>query len=229
MNRAIAIRKDDNYNEIAELTLPSIKKYVDKCKTDLIFISDCKGYHPHYRILQFWELFDTYDQILSLDIDVLIRSDCPDIFKYSELCSCGDKSPILYSVFEDKGSRELDRHNRIQFIQDKFGPVDWTEDYINTGFSLFLKDSKPIFEPVSEDKLWMDLGYDDVYLMYKIHQLGLQDRVFELPCSFNHMSLFNEWFNPQNSFVLHFAGMGQLFGQKSRIDNIKYALEHWYK
>jgi lipopolysaccharide biosynthesis glycosyltransferase len=204
---------------MAALTLPSIEKYAKKCNADLIFLTDKKGLHTHYKILQFYDLFDTYDNILSMDIDIIVRPDCPNIFNMRK------ENTVLMSVFEDVGSRQIDRRTRMQFIQDKFGPVGWTKNYINTGFCLFSKDSKPIFEPVLEDKLWMDLGYDDVYLMYKIHQLLMQDRVVEFPNIFNFMSLFAEdGTNPLNAFILHFAGQGNLFGKNSRIENIKYGL-----
>lgn len=201
--RLIAVRSDDNVKDYAELTLPLIEDYAQKCEADFLQIQDCKGLHPHYRIMQFYELFDEYDRILSMDSDVIIRSFCPNIFNEISF-------DTIATVLEDKGSRQEDRRQRLKLVQEKFGDVGLKEGYINTGFALFSKDHKDLFKERDENNLWMSYGYDDVYLRYMIEKLNL--KIQELPYQFNHMSMFSEEWNGFqsrfNSFVIHYAGQG---------------------
>lgn len=201
--RLIAVRSDGNVKEYADFTLPIIKDYAEKCESEFLQISECQGLHPHYRIMQFYELFDEYDRILSIDSDVIIRSFCPNIF---------DLIPVekIATVLEDKGSREADRRNRLKLMQDKFGNIGLESGYINTGFALFSKEHKDLFKERDENNLWMDFGYDDVYLRYMIHKFNFE--IVELSYKFNHMSMFSEDWNENksrfDSYVMHYAGRG---------------------
>lgn len=208
----ITTRLDDNDKDISSITLKNLKWYAQKCQADFEIISDCKNLHHHYRIMQFYDLFEKYDRILSLDADILILKNCPNIFNYVPKEKIG-------TVFEDKGSRQLDRRNRIKKIQDKFGDVNWNEGYINTGFAVFSKMHREIFKHT--ENLWLDLGYDDVFLGWKINKLGL--KIEELPHKFNHMSMFSENNGPSrfDSFCIHYAGQGGFHPFKSRLNMMK--------
>lgn len=205
----IATRLDDNNKDISNITLKNLKWYAKKCKADFEIISDCEGIHPHYRIMQFYDLFKRYDRILSLDSDILILKTCPNIFNHVPKEKIG-------TIFEDKGSRQKDRRNRIQKIQEKFGDVNWNENYINTGFALFSKMHREIFEPAKD--LWLDLGYDDVFLGWRIHKSGFE--IQELSYKFNHMSMFSEGkdLSRFDSYVIHYAGQASFTNCKNRLE-----------
>uniref|UniRef100_A0A6M3XS86 Putative glycosyltransferase n=1 Tax=viral metagenome TaxID=1070528 RepID=A0A6M3XS86_9ZZZZ len=197
----IVTRADDGVRDYTEFTFPYLKKYAEKCDAEFIVITDTKDIHMHYRILQFYELFDDYDRILSLDSDTLVLKSCPDIFKLVPFSK-------VATIFEDKGSRQADRRERIKKASERFGKIAWYEGYINTGFALFSREHKFIFEPKEEKELYMDLGYDDVYLGYQIFKYGIG--IHELSYRFNHMSMFSEDWNMNasrfDSYVIHYAG-----------------------
>jgi len=201
--RAIVTRADDKIAVMSDITHPVIKMYADRCKAEFIILEDSKNLHMHYRILQLYDLFEKYDRILSLDTDILVMPDCPNLFELV---------PDTYDVatiFEDVGSRKEDRRNRIKKVQKKLGNIGWQKGYTNTGCSLYNKSCRDIFKFKNEDELWMDLGYDDVYLGYHINRLKL--KVFELPCTFNFMSVFAEpstGLSKADAHVLHYAGRG---------------------
>lgn len=210
-SRLIATRADENHKQIAEITHPNIKRYADFCKADFLSIEDCKDEHRHYRILQFYNLFDEYDRILSIDTDILVLKTCPDVFEIVKYEDVG-------SIFEDVGSRKKDRKGRILKIQDQFGDIGWTSGYINTGFAVFSKCHKEIFK---KEDLYMDLGYDDVWLGYRIRKFGF--KIHELPIQMNFMSMFTEpWSNEDrtSAHVLHYAGKG-FYPFMDRVKQIK--------
>ena len=211
MKLAIATRADENKKEMTDITHPVLQNYAEKCKADFIVLGDQGEPHYHYRILQLYKLFDKYDRIISMDSDILIKDDCPNLFNVVP-------EEMIGSVLEDKGSRLIDRRERIQKIQMRFGDVGWKTGYINTGVAVFSKEHKDIFK---RRQLWFDNGYDDVYLGYWINKLGF--KISELPFQFNHMRCFSEDWNGNpdrfNSYIIHYAGGG--FDKSKQLTEIK--------
>jgi len=194
--RLVVTRSDDSQNEMAEITHPIIRKYSDKCEADFMILSDNLGYKSsHYRILKLYDLF----------IFDVVPKDC------------------IGTIFEDVGSRQQDRRNRIRMVQEKFGDVEWKSGYINTGVALFPRESRIIFEQKPENELWNELGYDDVWLGYMIRKYKLE--IFELDPIWNFMSMFSESWNMNKSrfeaHIIHYAGMGFRLANKGRIEILK--------
>jgi len=215
MKRLIATRSDETQTDMAILTHPLLKSYAERCGADFKVIEDCKGLHKHYRIMQFYDLFEEYDSILSVDTDILISNKCPNIFEVVP-------ENHIASIYEDVGSRQEDRRKRITLVQKQFGDVGWKTGYINTGFALFPKSSREIFKPVSEENLWLGLGFDDVYLGYQIHKMNIP--IYELPIEYNFMSMFTEnWCGKSraDAFVTHYAGQGGFIPILERVGLMK--------
>jgi len=217
MNLAITIKADENVDEMYFLTLPYIMKYADKIGAEVVRLKDNKGLHYHYKILQLYDLFEKYDRIIVFDCDIVIRKDCPNLF---------DIVPYKYigTVLEDKGSRLQDRRERIRKVQEKWGDIGWKEGYINTGVAVFSKCHRDIFK---KRELWLDNGYDDVYLGYWINKLGY--KIFELPYTLNHMRMFSETWNGSpskfDSWIIHEAGGG--IDKSQQIISLKSDIAYW--
>lgn len=201
--RCIVTRADDVIFDMTNITFPYLKKYADFCNADFLVINDSKNIHSHYRILQFYDLFDYYDRIISLDCDILIMKTCPNLFDVVDKKNIG-------SIFEDVGTRKFDRRERLQKIQNKFGNLEIKSGYINTGVSIFSKEHKDIFKYDDKTELYLDLGFDDVYLTYMIHKYNF--KIQELDYIWNFMSMFEESWNDNksrfNAFITHYAGGG---------------------
>ena len=90
------------------------------------------------------------------------------------------------------------------------GDIDWIEGYINTGVAIFSKEHRDIFKYVPDkDKLWMDLGYDDVFLGWRINEAKHEIQQFHPYLNF--MSMFTEpWsgLKKSDAEIIHYAGMG---------------------
>ena len=195
---AIVTRADNTIKEMTDITHPIMRKYAEKIGADFIILNDNKGLHHHYRILQLYDLFDEYDRIISMDSDVLLTPDCPNLFEVVPENKIG-------VVYEDIFSRTQDRRMRIAKAQQQFGDINWIAGYINTGCMVFSKMHKDLFAPDRE--LYMDLGYDDVYLGYWIVKLGYKTESLSL--KFNYMHHFDEGgTNRLYAYVIHYAGQG---------------------
>lgn len=203
MKNLVLTRADEDVSGYTKITHPIIIKYASKCNADFKILSDCKGLHKHYRILQLHDLFNAYDRIMVLDSDVLIKKSCPDLFKLVPENNIG----ILY---EDVGTREKDRRERIRKAKEFYGDCDWEAGYINSGVAVFSKIHQDLFKFQEEKtKLWMGLGYDDVHLGWLIASKKYE--IFHLFPYYNFMSMFTEEpFNLkiENAEIIHFAGMG---------------------
>lgn len=222
--RLIVTRADEDVANYTKITHPVIKKYAKKCKADFDILSDCKGLHKHYRILQLYDLFEDYDRIMVIDSDVLIKKSCPNLF---------DEVGKAYvaSVFEDVGTRKADRHGRIQKANAKYGDRGWSVGYINTGVALFSKEHRDLFqvEP-TWDELYMDLGFDDVFLGWRIHANGYP--FYKLDPKYNFMSMWCE--DPFNmslsdAQIIHFAGMGHwpIVRKDLQIERLYNLMKHY--
>jgi len=204
MKLLMVTRADDKVKEIAELTHPVLKRYAEKWDADFLVLSedyDSKGWGiVHYRLMRLYDLLEKYDRILNIDSDVVINKTCPNLFDIVPY----DKIGVIY---EDVGTRELDRKNRIRLIQLKWGNIGWIENYINSGVCLVSKPHREIFKRYN-GKLWEKHGYTDVFFGYQIHRLNLE--IFELDWHYNHMSIFSEAWNGRasrfDSHIIHYAG-----------------------
>jgi hypothetical protein len=210
--KAVVTRAKDNY-DLAKISHPVLKEYAKQCKADFIIINEEKinlGDYS-YEILQCYKLFDTYDRILIVDSDVLIRSQCPDLFAIVPNESVG-------VIYEDRYLRKAHRRECMRKYQEKFGDVGWENGYINSGVFLISRCHKEILN-FSREHLWNEMGYDDIVIGYNIKKLGFP--VYELSYKFNHMSMFSELgANWLTSYVIHYAGRG-FSGKKSRFEQMQ--------
>lgn len=215
MKKLIVTRADDNVKDWSDITHPIIKEYAKKVDADFLILND-GTVHPysHFRILKCYDLFDKYDRILSLDTDILIMPNCPNIFDVVPEDSIG-------TVLEDKGSRLQHRRQIILEAQKQFGDCNWREGYVNTGVFVVSKCHKELFS-IQEKNMWHGFGEDDVTLGYQINKLNL--KLFELPFQYNHMSMFSENWNNYasrfDSYIIHYAGNG-FYPQVSRVEQMK--------
>jgi len=207
MKLLITTRADEGIKDMTDITHPIIKKYAERVGADFLVLShkppsDSGDNRPHYRILKHFELHEQYDRILHLDSDMIVLPDCPNLFEAVPYEKIG-------TVLEDKGSRRTARRQVIQQIQQKFGPLGWREEYINTGLLLTSKCHRDIFQAINGE-YWTGFGSDDAQLGYLIKKMKYE--IMDLPFQYNHMTMFSEsWNNSPNRFsshIIHYGGRG---------------------
>jgi len=209
----VATRSDEGVASYTEITHPIIQNYAKSLDADFIILKNIEGWHRHHRIFQLYDLLDKYDRIVVMDSDVLIVKGCPNILEIVKYNKIG-------TIFEDVGTRKEDRRNRIIKIQNTRGDVGWRDGYINSGVCVFSKIHKDLFKVDDPNNLWLDLGFDDLELAYRINQMQLE--IQELPYNLNFMSMFTEnpfYMTKSDALILHFAGNGfnQWFSKSEQI------------
>tara|TARA_Y100000034_G_scaffold135536_1_gene207862 strand:- start:15748 stop:16449 length:702 start_codon:yes stop_codon:yes gene_type:complete len=220
MKKLIVTRGDDVIKSQTDISIPIIQKYAGKIGADFRLLDHDLSHIPclkgnlgrfHARIFKLHDLFDKYDRICHIDADVIVCPACPNIFNEVPYEKVG-------TVFEDKGNRRADRLNRIIKIQALWGDVGWTNDYMNTGFCIFSKCHKSIFD--CGNVYYTGPGYDDMQIMYKIKEMKIP--VHELSWNWNAMSMWfdgvdNKYKKLNEAYAVHHAGAGHTWLTKDRI------------
>lgn len=230
--KLIVSTADETITNITDLTFPIIKHFAKQWDADFMVLGRWADEEacPHpkgrifYRTFRCYDLLNEYSRILHLDADTIISKICPNPFdEFPE-----DKIAVLY---EDKGSRCIDRRNRIRKVQELFGYINHEKNYINTGFLLFSKAHKELFRP-HKGKYYTDLGFDCAFYSYKIHELKLP--VHEIDYKWNTMSMHcEEWHGSSSrfdSYILHYAGVAGFpdKGSRSRTELIRDDIQEIY-
>lgn len=205
MKRAIVTRADAKL-EYFKFVKPIFVDYAKKCNADFIILDHLPPFftednRPHWRILKVLQLLEKYERVLLLDADMLIMPNCPNLFDIVPEGKIG-------SIYEDKGSRKASRIDVICKIQNKFGVVDWFSGYTNAGTFLLDRTHKNLFMPGPQRQYWLGWGSVDAHFGWQIHKNKYE--VFELPYTYNHMSMFSESWNGHpsrfDSYIIHYAG-----------------------
>jgi hypothetical protein len=204
---AVVTRADDNIKKMAYLTHPHIAKYAYLCGADFIVydfnpVVLTSDNRPHYRILRGKDDLLIYNRILFIDTDVIISRDCPNIFEEVPYNCIG-------SVFEDVGTRRIDRRGKIAAMQEKWGDVGWKTGYTNAGVFVVSDCHRGIFDS-HDGEYWLEWGSADLHMSYMAHKHGY--KFHELSYQWNHMTMFSEeWNGCKNrfdSYIIHYAGAG---------------------
>ena len=156
--------------------MPGQQDYARRLGADHIVLRRpvIKSSSPFYEIFQIHRLFEDYGRILYLDIDVLVRDDCPDLFARVPHNALG--------VFME--SRLVDRTAEIRHIQTLWPALNWTEDYFNNGVMVTSRLHRDLFRP--EAGLPVGLRFSDQTVMnYRAAALRL--RLYDIGFDLNYM------------------------------------------
>jgi lipopolysaccharide biosynthesis glycosyltransferase len=205
--RLVVTRADNRVKKITELTHPVLRNYAKKCNADFnVTTGPSDEPHPkyHYRSHKIYPMFDDYDRILHIDSDILVKDNCPNLFDMVP----SDKVGVL---FEDIGSRQENRRQRMKHIQAEREDIGWNKGYTNSGVLMLSNMHREIFNPdLHEYPLWEKDGTAELENGYRLKMLGFE--VYELDYTFNHMSMFSEAWNNYasrfESYIIHYAGGG---------------------
>jgi hypothetical protein len=192
------ICQGEAYQKIAKVTHPTIKAYAKKIGADFLCISEKKisTTSIHWEKFQVFDLLNTYDRILFLDTDLIIREDCPDLFGFVPEDKLGafDEAP-----FTDR-SKEL-----IIDTCKAYGVTlpGWNGKYYNTGVMVISKRHKHLFK---KPELEYYSFYEQTYLNMRIAEQKIE--MFDLEYRFNRMTCMDAYTGEDRhaSFIIHYAG-----------------------
>lgn len=203
------------YTEIAQLTHPSIREYATRIAAEFICIEGPED-SPHWNKFQIFNLLKTYDRILYVDTDLIIRDDCPNLF---DMVSQNQLGIFEEGSFSPRGG----------YIQSALSvykeTLDWDGKYYNTGVMVLSRCHRELFrEPEPWVKTAGDFLEEQTFLNLRI----LKNRIpiFPLPYTFNRMTLMDALTGESrlNSYIVHYAGAPNHF---ELLDIIRQDLTQW--
>ncbi len=204
------------YNQIAELTFPSIKKYAEKIGADFIELqpNDLYKKFPHYLKCELGKVLEKYDRICYIDADIIVSPLAPNIF---------EKVPENKMGLFEEGKYE----NRLANLQNYFnekGLKATATQYFNTGVIVASKEHKKVFEV---PETFQNNFYEQTYLNYRIYKLEME--VVGLSYKFNRMTLADQRTGEHRlaSYFVHYAGLSQQLAPDAFLNLIKHDLSEW--
>ncbi len=204
------------YKSISKLTQPSLKAYAKKIGAEFFCINDQKisKTTPHWEKFQIYEMLDTFDRILYVDTDILIRSDCPDLF---EEVPEGKLGMFNEAKFTDR-SKEL----MIDICKSYNVKLPgWDGKYYNSGVIVISQTHKELFKKPDMEVFSF---YEQSYINMKIAQMGVG--MHELDYKFNRMACMDKFTGESRyaSYVMHYAGYPSL---EVALELIEKDLKEW--
>ena len=199
-NIVFTIAIGEHYKKLSEHTLPYLKKYADKIGADFLCVSE----HNKDYITQKWnkfyiyELLNDYKRVLYLDIDMIIREDCPNLF---------DVVPDnMFGAFNE--GRYSSRFEFIEQASEYYKePIrEWEGKFYNSGVMVISRIHKQIFKmPRGIDYVETDQPY--LNLRFINDKINMHDLDFK----FNRMDILDSFIGISrlDSYIIHYAGAPQ--------------------
>jgi lipopolysaccharide biosynthesis glycosyltransferase len=184
--------------EYHKITLPLIEQYAQKVGAALLVPTTPRGYPTlGFEKWTYKELLKSYDRILHIDADILLRPHCPNLF---------DVVPYGYFAGVDEQafagpSWERPYIDRLADMQT-FGPLEAPEVYLNMGLFLMDRTHLDVLADPADDRA----RYKEQSLInYRLHK-G-RHNIYLLPPEFNHMLLMDlAGYDRSKAFAVHYAG-----------------------
>lgn len=200
MNAVVTICVGAQYKKIAELTHKSIKSYADKIGAEFICIRESKCSTPHWDKFEIYNLLNKYERIIYLDTDLLVRSDCPNLFDIVPIAMIGLFNEAPYTDGRIVVFNQACTEHAIKIQR-------WNGFYYNTGVMVISRQHKQLFrKPDIESCIYYEQSYFNVILA------KLQIQVFNLEYRYNRMTCMDGFTGEDRlaSYIIHYAGFPNL-------------------
>lgn len=192
-----------------EKTAPRIKQYAEKIGAELIVHTETKREYPYYAKMDAMKkALETHDRVIGLDIDLLIRKDCPDLFEIVPSFQLG-----MYDESKLASKEEIEVHHGIVKEHMEFWNIncDLHNSYVffNTGVIVASQDHAELFT-VPEGPELFGKYWDQGLISAKLTSLDWT--VFDIGFKFNRMPYVDKTVNEHRlwSFIVHYAGIQDL-------------------
>lgn len=202
MNLVLTISIGEQYEAVAQLTHSSIRAYANKIGAEFMVISEKRiaTTTAHWEKFQIFDLLNKYERILYIDSDVIIRSDCPNLF---DIVPSNKLGMFNEANFTDR-SREL-----IIDCCKQYGVTlpGWDGRYFNSGVMVISRTHKYLFQ---KPELEYYSFYEQTYLNMKISEMVFRGslEIHELEYRYNRMTCLDRYTGETRhaSFIIHYAG-----------------------
>jgi lipopolysaccharide biosynthesis glycosyltransferase len=214
------------FSRFSELSVPLMKNYAHKTGADFIYNEkDRKTKYPLFGKYQIFDLFDQYDRILFLDIDILVRPDSPNIFeivpdkKFAALAEgslCDDGELLARKELLDKIALAY---------KLEASSFDITKNYFNAGVFLAEKSHKNLFSMPLENSIMSEITSEQNLLNLRL--IHSNAKTYHLPMCFNYMPFrWSRWYLDDGYFI-HYAGMPTDIRFQTMKEDINYIINNF--
>jgi hypothetical protein len=194
----VTIAMGPEYQRIAALTHPSLRAYAARIGADFRAITEraVSVTTPHWEKFQIAELLDTYDRVLYLDTDILVREDCEDLFALVPETKLG--------MFNEAPFADRSRELLIDCCR-QYGVSlpSWNGAYYNSGVMVISRRHRPLFVKPEREIFSF---YEQTYLNMVIAQYAIP--VQDLTHRYNRMNCMDRVIGEHRLAcpVVHYAG-----------------------
>lgn len=216
MNALVTISIGKEYEELAQITHPTFKRYAEEIGAEFICIDTQKISQttPHWEKFQLFDLFNKYERIVYIDADCIIRPDCPDLLKLVPRDNLGMFNEGAFA----------DRSYAMTLARDEYGIriEDWNGCYFNSGVIVASRQHKFLFKKPEKE---IPHFFEQTYLNVAIHQNKV--KMFNLHYKFNRMTCLDAPTGEERhgSFIIHYAGAPIAFDALSNL--VQQDVEKW--
>jgi hypothetical protein len=173
--------------QVFELTEPSIRKYAEKINCDFKKIESNNEWDK-FKVKTY---FETYQRILLLNENIIIRQDCPDLFEIVPKTHVG--------LFEE--SRYAFRISNMKNIFDNFDYdiEKWDGKYYNSGVILFSRSHTEFFKTSNSQSVDFESFLNFIISKNKI-------KVHDITYKFNRTHYIDKFIGMTrlDSYVIHY-------------------------
>lgn len=216
----VTITVGATYQEIANLTHPTLKAYADKIGADFIVIDDAKIKYPHWQKFEISKLLIKYKRIIFLDTDLIIRDDCPNLFDIVPEEKLG--------LFEEGRFSPRGGYLQQAMVAYNMNDHNYKDVYYNTGVMVISRVHTQLFNYVPTEDIMTAGNFlgEQTFLNLRIQKEGID--VFMLPYKYNRMTLMDEITGEPRfaSYIIHYAGCPS---HEQMLHHIKTDLKKWEK
>ena len=132
-NAIVTLSIGDKYQEVAEVAKKHMAVYAKKINADFVVIDkvikNIKGGTPHFEKAQIEDLLQMYERVAYFDIDILIRSWAPNIFKEIPVHSVG-----VYNEYTNNNGNSGAIRRDAKRAQSHLGDIGWELKERGKGF-----------------------------------------------------------------------------------------------
>lgn len=183
-------------------TLPEIERYAKKVNADYLCLMEVSEKYaaPHWGKYEIYDLLTTYERVMWVDVDCLIRPDCPDVFGLVPPDKFGivDKKPFFDPAKRDFRHISIPEDNIFHFIKEH-------GFWYSTGLMIVPRRYRWVFaEPANYPTNHYFLRDQD-QINRTIAAGGID--VFDLGFRFDHTPVIDKEIDRFNSWIIHYGGI----------------------
>ena len=198
----VVIDIGEGFKNISSMTRPTVESYAKKIGADFVVIDKMKYAKKYatFEKVQIKELLNKYRRILYLDLDLIVRSDCPDLFEEVPYEKVGVYNEGKYMDAQGVMAKACKYY--------KMKIPKWERQFYNAGVFVVSRLHRDLFhftgdEPVEFGKDFK--YYDQPYFNLRI--FNSNHKIHELSYKFNRMSTLDKHTGEHrlSSYIVHYA------------------------